>query len=186
MKVRGEALISLPLFIMSRFGKTQYADWLNSLNPEAQKLYSEPLDKTEWYPLKEMLIEPTQKLCEMFYNSDLKGAFECGKYSAEYGLKGIYKVLVKLSSPEILINRATKIIQNYYEPSEVEVIDLGLDKIIVRITEFAEMEHCIEQRIAGWMTRAVEITGKKLVRTKITKSLVQNEPFSEFEITWID
>ncbi|MFC1725444.1 hypothetical protein ACFL4T_07435 [candidate division KSB1 bacterium] len=185
MKVRGEALISLPVFIITKFGKTQFVDWLDSLTPEAKKVYNEPVDKSEWYPLKQMLIEPTQKLCEMFYNNDLRGAFECGKYSAEYGLKGIYKVLVKLSSPEILINRATKIIQNYYEPSEVEVMELGLSKIIVRITEFSEMEHCIEQRIAGWMARAIEITGKKLVRVKVTKSLVQNDPFSEFEISWL-
>lgn len=185
MKVKGEALVSLPLFILTKYGKTQYEDWLNSLSPEAKQVYSEPIDKTEWYPLKEMLVEPTRCLCEMFYKNDLKGAFDCGRYSAEYGLKGIYKVLVKLSSPEILINRASKILKNYYEPSEVEVLDLGLNKIIVRITEFPEMEHCIEQRIAGWMQRAIEITGKKLVRVKITKSLVQKDPFTEYDITWM-
>lgn len=185
MKVKGEALVSLPLFILTKYGKTQYEDWLNSLSEEAKQVFSRPIDKTKWYPMRKMLVEPTRALCEMFYKNDLKGAFDCGRYSAEYGLKGIYKILVKLSSPEILINRASKIIKNYYEPSDVEVIDLGMKKLIVRLTEFSEMEHCVEQRIAGWMQRAVEITGKKLVKVKITKSLVQNDPVTEFEITWM-
>jgi len=185
MEVKGEALISLPLFIILKFGDRRYKDWLEALSPDAKEIFSSPIDKTEWYPLKETLVEPTKKLCEMFYKNDLKGAFECGRYSAEYGLKGIYKVLVKLSSPQILINKASKIFQSYYKPSEIDVMDMGLKEVIVRVTKFSEMEQCIEQRIAGWMQRAVEITGSSFVKVKITNSLTRDDLFTEFKITWI-
>ncbi|MFC1732085.1 hypothetical protein ACFL6I_17385 [candidate division KSB1 bacterium] len=184
MNVKGEVLISLPLFIMKKFGKKEYERWLNSLAPAARKVFSSPLNKTEWYPLKETLVKPTNKLCELFYKNNMRGAFECGRFSAEYGLKGIYKVLVKLSSPQILINRAGKILHNYYEPSEIDVFAETKNSVVVRITKFSEMTSCIEQRIAGWMQRAVEITGSNHVEVKITQSLTRDHPFTEFHVIW--
>lgn len=184
MEVKGEVLISLPLFIIKKFGNEEFERWLRFLTPDAKKVYSNPIIKTEWYPLKEMLVRPTLKICELFYKKNLIGAFECGRFSAEYGLKGIYKILVRLSSPDVLINRAKKILQNYYQPCEIDVFLQAHNLAILRITEFSEMSPCIEQRIAGWMKRAVEITGVDRVNVKILKSLTKNDQYTEFQITW--
>jgi len=184
MKVRGEALISLPLFIIKKFGSKEHVRWLCALEPETRQVFSRPINKSDWFPLKETLVEPTQKMRELFFKDHLQGAFECGRYSAEYGLKGIYKVLVKMSSPDILINRAGKVLNNYYKPCEIEVFTHEKSSATLRITEFKDMSPCIEQRIAGWMHRPVEITGSGRVQVKISKSLTENDPFTEFHVSW--
>ncbi len=184
MQVKGEVLVSLPLFILKKFGKQEYERWLKYLLPEAKAIYSTPINKSDWYPIRSALIEPTNMICKLFYSKNLKGAFECGRFSAEYGLKGLYKVLVKLSSPDVLINRASKIMRNYYQPSEIEVVARGKNSSKLRIAVFPEMTECIEQRIAGWMQRAVEISGSSRVDVKIPYSLTKNDPFTEFDITW--
>jgi hypothetical protein len=51
-----------------------------------------------------MIVEPTSALCDMFYNKSLLGAWECGKFSAEYRLKGIQKVLAKLGTPQVWVD----------------------------------------------------------------------------------
>ena len=89
VEVKGEVLISLPLFIRKKFGNSELDLWLKVLSPEAIKVYSSPIDTNGWFPIREMIVEPTAALCDMFYNKSLQGAWECGKFSAEYRLKGI-------------------------------------------------------------------------------------------------
>ena len=184
MQVKGEAMISIPLFIIKKFGNKAYGRWLHSISPQAQKVYSSPIHKSDWYPLKEMISNPTVKICELFYNNSKKGAWDCGRYSAEYGLKGIYKILVKLCSPNVLIKKGTSIIHNYYKPSEIEIDDFSKSYVIVHITKFPELDNYIEYRIGGWMERAIEICGCKHVSITITNSLTKNDPYTEYNITW--
>lgn len=183
-KVKGEAMLSIPLFIIKKYGNKAYNRWLNSLSPEAKKVYSSPIHKSDWYPLKEMIIEPTMKICELFYNNSLRGAWDCGRYSAEYGLKGVYKVLVKLSSPLVLIKKGSSILPTYYKPTELEVVEHGKDFAIVHIKKFPEIDKSIENRIAGWMERAVEVTGCKHVTVNITKSMADKAKYTEYKIYW--
>ncbi len=184
MEVKGEALLSIPLFILKKFGRESFDRWFSTLSPEAREIYKSPINKTDWFPLRTALVEPTQALCDVLFNKSARGAWECGRYSAEYGLKGIYKVLVKMSSPQILIKKAGPILMNYYRPSNIEVTSDDSTHVVVRITEFPEMSRVVEYRIAGWMERAIEICGSMNVTVNITKSLTNRDPYSEFSISW--
>ncbi|MBT4484539.1 MAG: hypothetical protein HOC71_12780 [Candidatus Latescibacteria bacterium] len=184
MEVKGEAVLSIPIFILKKLGSKEYNRWLSSLSPEAKKVYSKPINKSDWFPIKDIMIEPTKKCCELFFNNSKRGAWKCGRYSAEYGLKGIYKVLVKLATPQILIKKASSIITSYYKPSDVEVPESGKNYAIVRITDFADMDKTIEYRIGGWMERATEICGCRNVTVTINSSLTENDPYTEYKVSW--
>lgn len=109
MNVKGTALAVLPIFIESKFGQEGLNKWLESLNSEAVALYkdSNTIKVNQWYPLKESYLEPTAALCELFYNNDPKGAWEVGRFSADYALKGVYKAFVKMTSVSFFIKRAS-------------------------------------------------------------------------------
>jgi hypothetical protein len=55
---------------------------------------------------------------------------------------------------------------------------------MMQITKFPDMDRVLEIRIAGWMERAIEISGGKQPDIKITKSLTTGDPLSEFLATW--
>ena len=184
MEVKGEAILSIPIFILKKYGKKGFNQWLDSISAEARKVYGSHIHKSDWFPLKEIMIEPTAKCCELFFNNSYMGAWQCGRYSAEYGLKGIYKVLVKLASPQILIKKSGPIIASYYKPSSLEVVESSKNSAVVHITLFPEIEKIIEYRIAGWMERAAEICGCKNVTVNITKSLTENYPYTECKVSW--
>jgi hypothetical protein len=184
MEVRGEALMSLPLFILKKFGRSGYDKWFGVLSPESKKIYQSPINKNDWFPLKTALVEPTQLMCELLFNKSVRGAWECGRYSAEYGLKGIYKVLVKLSTPEVLVKRAGPILMNYYRPGKLEITNSDSNHVSVVINEFPEMNRVIEYRIAGWIERAIEICGSSNVTINITKSLTTGDSCTEYNIMW--
>ncbi len=184
MQVKGTAVASIPIFIREKFGEEGFKRWLDSISPEASKVYSSSILVSSWYPLKEILVEPSANICKLFYNGNLSGVWECGRFSAEYGLRGIYKIFVKFGSPGFLIKRASIILPTYYKPSAIEVIENTRDYAILHITQFPEINKLIEFRIAGWMEHALEISGCKDVEIKITKSLTEGDPYTEFQDSW--
>jgi hypothetical protein len=184
MEVKGTAIVAIPLFIKARFGEGGVNQWIDALTPEARKVYPSSVLVSSWYPLKEFLIEPVRRMCNLFYAGDLKGAKESGRFSADYSLKGIYKIFVKLGSPEFMLRRAGAILPLYYTPSEMKVVECRKGQGIMQITKFQEMDQVLEIRIVGWMERAIEISGGKQANIKITKSLTTGDPLSEFLATW--
>ena len=184
MEVKGTAIATVPLFIKERFGEGGLNQWTDALTPEACKVYQASVLVSSWYPLKEVLIQPLRKMCDLFYAGDLKGARESGRFSADYSLKGIYKIFVKLGSPEFMVRRAGTILPMYYTPSEMKVVESRKGQGIMQITKFPDMDQVLEIRIAGWMERAIEISGGKQPNIKITRSLTAGDPLSEFLATW--
>lgn len=184
MMVSGEALACFSYFILNRFDKQHYQRWVSALSPIAQQAYRTTINKSEWYPLNEFLTEPTIILCNMFFNGSLRGAWECGRSSADIGLSGIKKLLVKLSKPDVLIERAAGIMSKYYKPSKLTADRLDENLVMLRITEFPECSTYVEHRIGGWVERALQICGCRHLSIQLLSSIAKGDQTTEYRITW--
>jgi hypothetical protein len=184
VEVKGTALASIREFVMNEFGKEGLDLWLESLSEESRKLHSASIRLDAWYPLLTMFVEPTQKICDIFYSGDLRGAWEAGRYSADFALHGIYRLFVKIGSVDSLIKRASIIFPTYYKPSTLRVAESEKNRVVLQITNFPEIHRIVEYRIGGWMERAVEISGQKNVKVEISKSLLAGDACTEFVGTW--
>lgn len=183
MEIKGTAVKSIPEFVRQKYA-TEYAHWMNSL-PEASKKIIESVNAANWYPLMAGGVEPTKKVGEMFFNGDYKkGAFELGRFSADISLNGIYKLYVKFASPGHIISRASRIFAAYYMPSKMETAELRPNSVKLIMTEFDQPSEVIEYRIAGWIERALEISGCKGIEVKITESLAKGNKRTVFENSW--
>jgi hypothetical protein len=186
MNVKGTALAVLPIFIESKFGKDGLDKWLESLNSEAAALYknTNSIKINQWYPIKESYLEPTAAMCELFYNNDPQGAWEVGRFSADFALKGVYKAFVKMTSVSFFIKRASLLMTTYYQPSKMELQSSTYSQAVLHMTEFPEAHRLIESRIGGWVQRALEIHGCKEVAVDITRSLANGDPLTEMILNW--
>jgi hypothetical protein len=184
VEAKGTAIEILPKFILNRFGKDALDKWMSSLPREAKAEFSEGILSFRWYPLKTFLVDPTLILCQLFYGGHFEGALDVGRYSAEYALKGIYKLFIRVRSPEFLIRRAKTILPTYYRPSAMEVVEVSRGRCTLRITDFREMDEIIELRIKGWMEKALAISGGRILDISIPKSLTKNDPHTDFVLTY--
>ena len=184
MEVKGTAVKSIKDYVEKKYN-AHLNEWIQSLPETSQNIMQGNIFVNNWYPMKDAAVEPTKALAKRFYNNDIpKAARESGKYSAETGLKGVYKIFVRVASPNYIMQRAGRIFTSYYSPSNIEVVN-GHDKgLTLHITKFPEPEEVIEHRIAGWCERALEFTNCKNVKANITKSLVKGDPLTEIVITW--
>ncbi|MBW1810547.1 MAG: hypothetical protein JRJ87_20305 [Deltaproteobacteria bacterium] len=183
MEVKGTAVRSTPLFVRQRFS-SRFDEWADSLSAEARKVMLARISTSAWFPLQTAMIEPTQKICDLFFEGDSAGALEIGRFSADYSLWGLYRLFIKIGSPSFLIKRATSVFSTYYRPCKMILVEQTPLSALVRITEFAEPNELVELRIIGWMERALKISGCSDVQTKITKSLTRGEDCTEIVAQW--
>jgi hypothetical protein len=184
MEMKGSAVVVLPKFIEKNFGTKNCNIWLESLSEEAREVYKSNILITSWFPLKKIFTKPTRKMCDLFYKKNLQGAWEVGRFSAEYSLNEFYKAFIRVATPRALAKRASQIFSTYYRPSSMKIDDISNNESILKITEFPEMELIVENRILGWIEKTLEICGYKSIDFNIVKSLCRGDPVSEIEISW--
>ena len=184
MEIKGTALVSLQEFVKKNF-QDRFDEWLNSLPETSQNIMKSSILTNSWYPIQDAVIEPTRKMCDLFYHGDIQGAWEAGRYSGEHALKGFYKVFVKIGSPEFILNKASRILPTYYKLSEMETITTRPKSSILRITKFPKPNVYLEYRIGGWIEKALEISGCKGLTVKITTSLANGDPVTEYLSEWM-
>jgi hypothetical protein len=183
MEIKGSAVKSIPDFIKSNY-REKYDEWLFSLPEESRVIFKDAILPSKWYNLREAGIIPTEKLGELLFHDPLKGAWNCGRYSAEAALSGIYKFFIKAASPFFIISKASKIFSTYYQPSNMEVSAKGDDWVILQISRFDDPHPVIENRIAGWIEKAIEIHGVSSVTVEISKSMVRGDKVTEIQVHW--
>lgn len=184
MYVKGTAVKSIQDFVQVKHSD-KYSEWLRSMPEEAKKIMSKPVYVSDWYPVKDGALDPTISIGQILYNGDsYKAGWETGRYSAETALSGIYKVFVKMATPQFIIGRAGKILPSYYDPSDISVKETGPKHVILNISRLPSNNVVIEARILGWIERALEVTGCKNVKINPLKSMTKGDSITELRISW--
>ena len=184
MKVKGVAIKTTRDFVKTNF-PGNYKGWIDSLKPEARKVYSETINATEWYLIKEYYLDVINAIAKMFFNGNIRKCGDAlGYYSAEIALKGFYKVFLLVASPTYLIQRATKIVTTYYQPSAVEIVILDSKSAGLKITRFDVIDEALEFRFGGWCKRALELSNCKGVNYTINSSIAKGDEYTEIIFTW--
>lgn len=184
MKVKGTILTSVQGFIKENF-PNRYQEWIDKLSQDSNGLFTKSIMATEWYDYQAGLVQPTQLAASMFYNSDIKKtSWEIGRYSAEVGLKGIYKVFVLIATPQFIMKRGGKILASFYQPSVLETGNERPKGVDIFVTEFSDPTEVAENRIAGWMEKALEICGVKNITIEVTNSLLNGDDKTVYVVNW--
>jgi hypothetical protein len=184
MEIKGTAVIAIRDFVKTNY-QNRFNDWLKSLPENVKNIYSGVIDSSQWYPLGEGGLIPTKKTAEMFFEGDYKkGAWNAGQFSAEKALTGIYKIFVKASSPGYIVQRASRIFATYYRPCEMTVVQRTETGVLLEISNMTESDVVIEYRIAGWIQKALEISGAQEINIDFLRSIAQGDPVTQLKIQW--
>lgn len=184
MQVKGTGLITTRDFVKQNY-KYRYNEWLNTLPENSRNIYKGVIDSRGWYSLRELYLDPLDKIIDLFYKGDIKtGGDAIGAWSAETALKGVYKVFLLVATPQYLMSRATKIFSAFYEPCDIVVSEKSKKQVTMQITKFEEINIALEYRIAGWCKKALELTNCNNVTYSFTKTLTKKDTYTEIIFSW--
>lgn len=182
MLVKGAVLKPMPRFVKERY-PAQYEAWMELLTEEARTVLERGI-VTSWYPIGRAMIEPTEVLCGLVEDPADEVAWQLGRFSADFALRGIFRIFVRLGSPGFIVKRASHVFNTYYTNAVLRVHASGPRHVTVYLLEFPEPNHLVERRIGGYMERAVEISGGRDVRSTVVSSLAAGDERGEFHFTW--
>jgi len=183
MKVKGSSIMAVPAYVEARH-PNRYQDWIDSLSPESNHIHTHLILATDLYPLYPAMVEPTEKVCELFFNGDCRGAWESGRFSADYALNGIYKFLYRIGSPQFIIERASRVFSSYYPEGELRVTESGENRVVLQIVKFPEPYRVLDFDMGGWIEGTLDLLKCTRPNVDITKSLAEGDPVTEFVATW--
>lgn len=185
LEVKGTTVLTVGKFVRNRFGDEAFERWLEGLPAEARALHGGTVVPSGWYPSGPALVQPTGRVCDLFFGGDPKGAWECGRFSAEEGLKGVYKIFLVVGTPAFIIKKASALMPQLYRPSVITVVEQTANSVTLHVTKFPDAHAVLDSRIGGWMERALEISGCKGVKVQIPQSLARGNRITEFVISWM-
>lgn len=184
MKVKGTAVKTLSAYIKTKYPDNYY-DWLELLSDEARTIVSNPILATHWYDLETAILEPTQHAAKLFFDNDfIKASYQLGKYSSAVALKGIYKIFIKVSSPNFIISRAVNMMDTYYKPGKIEVEKFPEKKVKLIFSEFTKGSEMVFYRIAGWAVNTFEAINCKNVKSDVKINEKDRELTASITIYW--
>ncbi|MBN1119033.1 MAG: hypothetical protein JXA77_17620 [Bacteroidales bacterium] len=185
MEVKGTAVIAIRDYVKSEYS-SEFQKWVETLPKDSKDILTGAIDSTKWYNVQAGAIDPTKKIGEFFCSGNLKkGAWDAGRFSAQKALTGIYKIFVKAASPSYIIQRASRVFSTYYRPCEINVVASGQKNVSVEMSKLTERHEVIENRIGGWMQKALELSGCENVKVAISEVRKDSAGIVvEFAMSW--
>lgn len=175
IEVKGTGLISTRTYVKEKHPE-RYNDWFNTLPSDCQLLYGGVISSSDWFDVEKYYYTPLKAIANMFFGgNEQKAAIEVGKFSADFGLKGVYKVFLLVASPQALMKAAKRIISMYYRPVDAEISEVNKKSIILTATKLHKASEILDYRTIGWCVKALELVNcQNVIYQKVENPNPQN------------
>ncbi len=90
-----------------------------------------------------------------------------------------------IASLEFLMKRARKILAAFYTPAEIDIVESHSKGMLIHITKIAGKTGILENRMGGWMKKALEICGCKALDIQMGKTISKGDAYTEYVINWV-
>jgi len=170
-QVKGTAVLSSLRYLRARFGEQALAGVLSAMPAEDGALMG-------------CLLRLMQEAERQLASQEPRLLQNMGRASCDEGLKGIYKIFLRVGSPGFTIDRAARVLANYYDTGELVVVERGERHVAVELRGLEGSGRQFCERIYGWMQRTLELTGVRNLRSSHSRCVHRGDPVCRFEGSW--
>jgi hypothetical protein len=186
-QVKGSTLVPRINYLKAHDPGGVWDRFLAGLTRECADQVTSGLMTHEWYPL-DHYVQISRGIDRILGRGDLKLVWELGRYSAEEALKGIYKVFLKIGSPEFVVSAAATIWKQYYDTGRLSILkeDAADGRKHYRLTVqgFQQEDDAIWLSIGGWIERTLELSGARRVKVEWSRQGLRPGVNCEYACSW--
>jgi hypothetical protein len=183
MNVKGSAIRSTMTFMRENFPPEGAEFILGTLEGEDRALLTRPIPLAGWFDAG-ILVRLMTAMTKGTHEPPLKLYHRLGRQSCDDGLDMMFRIFVRMRSPSFLLKHLPEVWHNYYDAGQM--ILLGSDKTHAHLrlvdTRLESPALCV--RIAGWMERAVELSGGKEPKVRHSTCVHQGQAVCEWMADW--
>ncbi len=147
--------------LLRKQGAETEARFLSQLTPEEKTLYQSAL------PVSKLPIETATKIyllaVPLLYpdKPSSEGMQELARATAHNDMRGIYSVLIRMTTVEFIIKQTAKIWQTYHDAGRAETERLGPNQIVLRVKDYPGLPKPFLDIVTGYIRGALELAGLK-------------------------
>lgn len=183
LHIKGTAVLDTLEAIKARAGKAELEKIISHLDQETQEIFRRPISPSSWYSCNAF---------SRFLEADIQETAggneqELVKRSEaviEKQLSGIYKMFVRLGSPEFVIRRIAAVHSTYFDGVQIIPEMKGPNAATIQYVGFSRNHRIIGFVILGFFRKALEISGAKKVDVHFTLPIEAGEKSCELSLTW--
>ena len=180
--VKGRSLLDTVTSIRSAFGDAGLRKVLSSVEPPFRALLAGDVLVSDWYPLDAMTCALERNL--ELNDPDEAHAIQRAEQAFDRQLNGVYKIFVRLGSPEWIIKRIGAVHETYFRNVQIAASFGGERRAVVRYVGFQRQHRVIELLILGFYRKALELSGAKERGVRITTSIAADKGYLELALSW--
>lgn len=183
-KVKGAALQATVAYLDKTLGKPAARDLLARLEMQDRRAVEGTILHSNWYDLGVLLrlMDAAEGAVEVPAGRSV--AWEMGRFSADFGLKTLYRIFIKFADPGFVVRKSTQLYATYYDSGRIALAALDPYEAVVRLTGFEAPSQKLCDRLQGFMERSLELSGAENVLMSHPKCAVGGSNYCEFVAKW--
>lgn len=169
LQVRGAALYARRVWVLEHHGQSGLDSIISELGAYGRMLMRSDIDKHAWYNYP-LFIELGEALDRRFGAGDLKLNIELGNWGAKVNTPNIFRMFIKLGSPEWIMNKAAKLWREHFTEGTMTVSyrkDDDANVADAEITDWPVPHLALSYAVLGFSMAAIEMSGAKDVRGEL-------------------
>jgi hypothetical protein len=183
LKVKGTVLLDTMQAIKDRAGEQEFHKIVSHLDEQSKKVFENAIYASSWYSL-DALARFLEVDIRETANGDERELTRRSEVVIEKQHRGIYRMFIRLGSPEFVIKRIAAVHATYFDGVKIEVRMPESKKALIRYIGFERHHRIMEFAILGFFRKALEISGAKGVQAAFTTPLSEGREFCELTATW--
>lgn len=183
LHIKGTAVQGTLAAIRTRGGEKELAKIIAHLDEETRQIFEKPISPSAWYS-----CDAFARFLEADVQQTAGGNEEVlvarSEAVIEKQLHGIYRIFVRLGSPEFVIRRIAAIHSTYFDGVQIIPEMKGPNRATIQYVGFSREHRILEFVIIGFFKKALEISGAKKVDACFSVPLEAGEKFCELRLIW--
>ncbi len=183
LHIKGTAVLDTLEAVKARGGKNELARIIAHLDEETKEIFQRPVSPSSWYSCDAFARFLEADIRETAGGNEEEMVKRAGAV-IERQLSGIYKMFVRIGSPEFVIRRIAAVHSTYFDGVQIIPEMKGRNSATIQYVGFSPSHRIMGFVILGFFKKALEISGAKKVDVRFTVPIEAGEKFCELALLW--
>jgi hypothetical protein len=185
---KGTLLKNLGEFVVERHSPAAWRAVVDALSPDDRAIIDGLLLVGGWYPVGVWNRCVAGYITRYATDADAEMT-AVARHIADRDLNTLFKVMLKMGSPEFVLGRTDSLWSRYFDVGEFANEEIDKRRWALKLNapvgeDDAPGELTCGPGVCGWLTQALELTGVKAPRVVHTRCRFRAAPACEYEVTW--
>ena len=183
-QLKGSAYLSTFAFIETKFGAEAKERVIARLSEDDRAMLTDGLMlPIRWYPLA-----PFPRLLRAMEaelgRGDLTLVTDRGVWTAIHDMKTVHKVLLKLVTPNWIIEKAMRLWPNFHTSGRWEAKRLGDNGARATLHDLGVVDEAMCATLKGWILGLLQLAGIKKANVDHTSCRARGDSHCVYEVSW--